>query len=411
MNQLTLVSRPIGLDTSRLPTRARWALRLLARLEHGTLEVHFPDGQRAAFGSGQPHARIELANWNVFSAALRSGDIGFAESFVAGDWATPDLAELLALFARNRASLERFIYGSLWGGLAYRLRHLLNRNTRTNARRNVHAHYDLGNDFYALWLDPTMSYSSALFGAQPGRPIAPAGDDALIAAQRAKYARVLDELRLAPGARILEIGCGWGGFVEFAARAGCAVKGLTLSPAQLDYARARLRRQNLQADLCLQDYRDERGTYDGVASIEMFEAVGEVYWPTYFETLARCLKPGAHACVQTIVIADALFERYRRGTDFIQQYVFPGGMLPSPRAFEAHAARAGLQIVARLPFGRDYAITLASWRARFNAKLDAVRALGFDERFVRLWNFYLAYCEAAFAEGNTDVVQYTLRRR
>lgn len=411
MNELAADARTIALDTSRFPPQARWALRLLARLEHGTLDVHFPDGQRAAFGSGRPRAQIRLANWNVFGAALRSGDIGFAESFVAGDWTTPDMVELLALFARNRAAVERFIYGSFWGSLAYRLRHLRNRNTKANARRNIHAHYDLGNDFYALWLDRTMSYSSALFGAPPRAAIAPAGDDALVAAQHAKYARVLDELQLAPGARILEIGCGWGGFAEIAARAGHAVTGLTLSPAQLDYARTRLRRGGLSADLRLQDYRDERGTYDGVVSIEMFEAVGEAYWPTYFGTLARCLKTGAHACVQTIVIADELFARYRRGTDFIQQYVFPGGMLPSPRAFEEHAARAGLQVVARLRFGRDYAITLASWRARFAARLDAVRALGFDERFVRLWTFYLAYCEAAFAEGNTDVVQYTLRRR
>ena len=411
MNEFTLDARHVGLDTSRFPARARWALRVLARLEHGTLDVQFPDGRRAAFGSGQPHACIGLANWNVFAAALRSGDIGFAESFVDGDWTTPDLVELLALFARNRASLERFIYGSFWGGLLYRLRHLRNRNTRASARRNIHAHYDLGNDFYALWLDPTMSYSSALFGAPPSSAVAPADEDALVAAQRAKYARVLGELKLAPRARILEIGCGWGGFAEIAARAGHSVTGLTLSAAQLDYARARLRRNGLDADLRLQDYRDERGAYDGVASIEMFEAVGEAYWPTYFDTLARCLKPGARACVQTIVIADELFERYRRGTDFIQQYIFPGGMLPSSRVFEEHAARAGLQIVARLPFGRDYAITLATWRKRFTARLDAVRALGFDERFVRLWTFYLAYCEAAFAEGNTDVVQYTLRRR
>jgi cyclopropane-fatty-acyl-phospholipid synthase len=241
--------------------------------------------------------------------------------------------------------------------------------------------------------------------------IAPVGEDALAAAQRAKYARVLDALELAPGARILEIGCGWGGFAEVAARAGHAVTGLTLSPAQLDYARARLRSQRLAADLRLQDYRDEHGVFDGIASIEMFEAVGAAYWPAYFATLARCLKPGKRACIQTIVIDEALFERYRRGTDFIQQYIFPGGMLPSPRAFEEHAQRAGLQIVASMRFGRDYAITLASWRARFTARLDAVRALGFDERFIRLWTFYLAYCEAAFAEGNTDVIQYTLLRR
>jgi cyclopropane-fatty-acyl-phospholipid synthase len=413
MNELTLGFRSIGLDTSRFPRRARWALRLLARIEHGTLDVHFPHGQRASFGSGRPHATIRLANWNVFGAALHSGDIGFAESFVAGDWTSSNLVELIALFARNRAAVEEFVYGSFWGRLAYRLRHLRNRNTKANARRNIHAHYDLGNDFYSLWLDPSMTYSSALFGRGVSDGAAahvPASDIELLAAQQAKYARVLDELALNRGARVLEIGCGWGGFAETAARAGVHVTGLTLSPAQLEYARERLKRHNLAADLRLQDYRDERGTYDGIASIEMFEAVGERYWPSYFATLNRCLKPGARACVQTIVIADHLFDRYRAGTDFIQQYVFPGGMLPSPQAFRAQVRKAGLKIVTELAFGRDYARTLATWRARFMQQLAAVRALGFDDRFVRLWEFYLAYCEAAFAEGNTDVVQYTLEK-
>jgi len=413
MNELTFDSRPIGLDTSRFPLRARWALRLLARIEHGTLDVHFPDGQRASFGSGSPHAAIQLANWNVFGAALDSGDIGFAERYIAGDWTSPSLVDLIALFARNRASVEGFIYGSFWGRLAHRLRHLRNRNTRANARRNIHAHYDLGNDFYALWLDPSMTYSSALFapGASDGAAAhAPASDAELQAAQKAKYARVLDELALARGARVLEIGCGWGGFAETAARAGVHVTGLTLSPAQLAYARERLKRQKLTADLRLQDYRDEHGAYDGIASIEMFEAVGEQYWPSYFATLRRCLKPGARACVQTIVIADHLFDRYRAGTDFIQQYVFPGGMLPSAQAFRAQARNAGLRVVTELAFGRDYARTLATWRARFTHRLDAVRALGFDDRFIRLWEFYLSYCEAAFAEGNTDVIQYTLEK-
>jgi cyclopropane-fatty-acyl-phospholipid synthase len=413
MNELTLGFRSIGLDTSRFPRRARWALRLLARIEHGTLEVHFPDGQRASFGSGRPHAAIRLANWNVFGAALHSGDIGFAESFVAGDWTSPDLVELIALFARNRAAVEEFVYGSFWGRLAYRLRHLRNRNTKANARRNIHAHYDLGNDFYSLWLDPSMTYSSALFvrGVSDDAAVhVPASDIELQLAQQAKYARVLDELALDRGARVLEIGCGWGGFAETAARAGVHVTGLTLSPAQLEYARERLKRHNLAADLRLQDYRDEHGTYDGIASIEMFEAVGERYWPSYFATLNRCLKPGARACVQSIVIADHLFDRYRAGTDFIQQYVFPGGMLPSPQAFRAQARKARLKIVTELAFGRDYARTLATWRARFLQQLAAVRALGFDDRFIRLWEFYLAYCEAAFAEGNTDVVQYTLEK-
>jgi cyclopropane-fatty-acyl-phospholipid synthase len=239
-------------------------------------------------------------------------------------------------------------------------------------------------------------------------PHAPADTTTLQRAQQAKYARVLDALQVRPGARLLEIGCGWGGFARAAARAGHHVRGLTLSLAQLAFAQERLAGEGLTAALCLQDYRDETGTYDGIASIEMFEAVGEAYWPAYFATLARCLKPGARACVQTITIDDALFARYRRSTDFIQQYIFPGGMLPSRTAFAQCARAAGLRIVDTFAFGRHYARTLATWRARFLAQLPAVRALGFDDRFIALWTFYLSYCEAAFAQGNTDVVQFTL---
>jgi cyclopropane-fatty-acyl-phospholipid synthase len=405
MNDYALDAAPPA--SIALPLRQRWLLRLLNRLDHGTLHVRFPDGQQARFGSGAPRADIALANFNPLSAALKSGDIGFAESYVAGDWSTSDLPRLLALFIRNRGAAEQVIYGSGAGRLWYRLRHWLNRNTRAQAKKNIHAHYDLGNDFYALWLGASMTYSSALFddACDPHRPASAAE---LAAAQRAKYTRVLDELALPRGARVLEIGCGWGEFAATAARANLQVTGLTLSPAQLAFARDRLARQGLDGELKLQDYRDEHGRYDGIASIEMFEAVGEAYWPAYFATLKRCLAPGGRACVQTIEIADALFERYRRGTDFIQQYIFPGGMLPSPRAFAAHARDAGLAIVAAHSFGRHYARTLATWRAQFSAQEAAVRALGFDARFLRLWHFYLAYCEAAFAEGNTDVTQYTL---
>ena len=258
--------------------------------------------------------------------------------------------------------LESAIYGRWWGGLAYRIRHLLNRNTRAGSRRNIHAHYDLGNPFYRLWLDPSMTYSSALFdGDRDGD-----GTRSLEQAQQAKYRRILDELALEPGASVLEIGCGWGGFAELAARDGLQVRGLTLSTEQLAHARERLAGAGLagRAEFALQDYRDEHGTYDGIASIEMFEAVGESYWPAYFDTLRRCLAPDGRAVVQTITIDDALFERYRRSTDFIQQYVFPGGMLPRPSVFETHARNAGLRIVRTLAFGQDYARTLALWRER-----------------------------------------------
>ncbi len=413
MNEVALhptaaaLPRPAA-DTSRYPRAARLVLRLLEQMQHGSLTVTFPDGQRAAFGRGTPHADIALANWNVFGATLKSGDVGFGESFVAGDWHTSDLAQLLVVLQRNRAAMEKVIYGSFVGGLLYRIRHLLNRNTREQAKRNIHAHYDLGNDFYALWLDPTFTYSSALF-ADLGDCHAPADIDALTRAQQSKYARVLDELQLAPGANVLEIGCGWGGFAQRAVEAGHRVRGLTLSPAQFQHARRRLA-DAPNAEFLLRDYREEQGRYDGIASIEMFEAVGEQYWPTYFATVARCLAPGARACIQTITIDDTLFDRYRKGTDFIQQYIFPGGMLPSPSRFERHAADAGLRIVNRLSFGRHYAKTLRTWRERFTAQLPAVRAQGFDDRFIAIWSFYLAYCEAAFAEGSTDVVQFTLAR-
>ena len=405
--------RPDALDQRAFPAKVRWVLKLLSRAQHGALLLQFPDGQRACFGQGGPVADVHLANFNVFEAALKSGDIGFAETYAAGDWSSTDPARVLTFFVRNRAAVERVIYGSFWGSLMYRLRHLLNRNSKPQAKKNIVAHYDLGNAFYSLWLDSSMTYSSALFAqaATDGAAVhLPAAAHELESAQRAKYARVLEELKLSRGARVLELGCGWGGFAETAARAGVHTTGLTLSPSQLEYAQQRLKRQKLKADLKLQDYRDEQAVYDGVASIEMFEAVGEQYWPAYFATLHRCLKPGARACVQTITIDDALFDRYRSGTDFIQQYIFPGGMLPSPSVFRAQAEKAGLQVVEAHRFGRDYAKTLATWRASFMNQQAAVHALGFDDAFIRLWEFYLAYCEAAFAEGNTDVIQYTLVR-
>lgn len=400
------------LDTAQFPATARWVLKLLDRAANGALLVTFPDGQHARLGHGRPIADIALSNWNVFTAALKSGDIGFAETYAARDWTSSDPARVLYFFVRNRAAAERVIYGSFWGSLAYRVKHLFNRNTRKQAKKNITAHYDLGNAFYSLWLDASMTYSSALFAPHlqaPARELpAPVDEATLRSAQDAKYRRVLEELQLQQPGRILEIGCGWGGFAEAAAHAGHAVRGLTLSPSQLEYAQLRLRRQQLAADLVLQDYRAEDGRFDGIASIEMFEAVGEEYWTSYFDTVARCLKPGARACIQTITIDEPLFDRYRRSTDFIQQYIFPGGMLPSPSVFRAQAARAGLRVVNEHRFGPDYARTLTTWRARFMKQAPAVRSLGFDDRFARIWEFYLAYCEAAFTEGNTDVIQFTL---
>jgi cyclopropane-fatty-acyl-phospholipid synthase len=390
-----------------MPVAARTVLGLLKGLQGGTLVLDLPDGTQRSFGDDQgPRVSIRLNNWAPCAAALRSGDIGFAESYIAGDWTTPDLAGLLRLVAGNRRALDEVIHGSWAGRLLYRLRHLLKRNTRANSRKNIHAHYDLGNGFYRLWLDGTMNYSSALFEGNT--------DQSLSQAQDAKVRRALRMVGVKPGDRVLEIGCGWGALAEKATgEFGASLTGVTLSTEQLAFARERLAVAGAaeRADLRLQDYRDIADTpFDAICSIEMIEAVGREYWPTYFGGMARLLKPGGRACIQSIVIRDDLFERYVGSTDFIQQYIFPGGCLPSPGRFVHEARAAGLRVVDEFRFGRDYAETCRRWRAEFMARRTEVLALGFDERFMRIWEFYLAYCEAGFDVGDIDVIQFTLQR-
>jgi len=408
-NNSTAFTLPAG-----APSAARATLKLLLRLKHGTLTVKLPDGSVQRFGNGQgPQASLHLLNWSVCSAALKSGDIGFAESYIAGDWTTPHLTDLLQVFIVNRKEVEDVIYGTWLGRFAYRLKHLLNRNTKANSQKNIHAHYDLGNAFYELWLDGTMNYSSAIFETP---------ETSMKDAQHAKVRRALRMAQVKPGDRVLEIGCGWGALAEKATKEfGASVVGVTLSTEQLEWANKRMQREGVaeQADLRLQDYRDigkaahlstKDAPFDAICSIEMIEAVGREYWPEYFQTVARLLKPGGHACIQSIVIADEFFERYISSTDFIQQYVFPGGCLPCPKEFRAQAAKAGLQVVDEFSFGQDYARTLQLWHEQFAAQKAHVLQLGFDERFIRIWEFYLSYCEAAFLEASTDVVQYTLRK-
>ena len=403
----TFTASPLSLPAAA-PAAARAVFRLLQGLSVGTLDLQFPDGSQARFGEGAaPRAAMRLNDWSVCTASLKSGDIGFAESWIAGGWTSPDLAALLKLFIANRDAIEKVIYGTWWGRLIYRARHLLNRNSRQGSKKNIHAHYDLGNAFYKQWLDETMNYSSALF----------AGDNALSMpqAQAAKVRRALHECAVQPGQRLLEIGCGWGALAETAATEfGARVTGVTLSTEQLAYAQDRVQRAGVagQTELRLQDYRDIADEpFDAIASIEMFEAVGREYWDSFFATLRNKLKPGGRACIQTITIRDDLFDRYVRSTDFIQQYIFPGGLLPSVSEFKAQAARAGLEVTNELDFGRDYAETLRRWRAQFLSRDGQVRQLGFDTRFMRIWEFYLAYCEAAFDTGNTSVVQFTLQKK
>lgn len=377
----------------------RTVFSLLENLSGGLLEIRLPNGASALFGNGERGVTLQVHDEALFSRVLARGDIGLAEAYLDGQWDSPDVTGLLALLARNRDVLAKAVYGSWRQLLAARLHHWFNRNSRAGSKRNIMAHYDLGNDFYRLWLDRSMSYSAAIFRAED--------DGSLISAQHAKYRRILDRLQARPGDRVLEIGCGWGGFAEMAVQDGLHLTGLTLSPAQLDWAKKRVP----QADLRLQDYRDTQARFDHLVSIEMFEAVGERWWPTYFSTVARALKPGGRALIQSITIHDDLFASYRRGTDFIQQYIFPGGMLPSRSAFRKAAERQGLKITDEFAFGFDYARTLAEWRCAFESSWPQISTLGFDETFRRLWRFYLCYCEAGFLAGNIDVLQFELAHR
>ncbi|MDT8345195.1 MAG: cyclopropane-fatty-acyl-phospholipid synthase family protein [Thermohalobaculum sp.] len=376
------------------------------RLRHGRFEVVLPDGRRFVVTGAEPGptGRLEVRRHDFFTRLVREGDLGFSEMYLEGWWETPDLQALLDLILANNDSLGRGFPAMALVRAYERLRHWLRTNTRRGARRNIAYHYDLGNEFYARWLDPSMTYSSALFTGQ--------GED-LMQAQANKYASICDQIGLCPGDHVLEIGCGWGGFAEYAIRErGARVTGLTLSREQHDYARQRLFDAGLaeRAEICLRDYRDERGSYDAIASIEMFEAVGERYWPTYFQALRDRLRPGRMAGLQIITIADGLFAQYRRQTDFIQKYIFPGGMLPSPRVLRQQAEDAGLDVVGSVEFGESYSRTLREWRDRFVSHWGEIRELGFDERFSRMWNFYLASCAACFQAGTTDVTQISLRR-
>ena len=376
------------------------------KLPKGRLDIVLPDGRRFRHEAASPGfvAEIAVRDPDVFARLVREGDLGFCEAYLDGDWSTPDLQAFMDFLHDGAEAVYDGFPGQALVRAYERLRFWLQSNTRRQARRNISHHYDLGNGFYRLWLDDSMTYSSALFDR---------GQQSLEAAQRRKYESLVDQMGVAEGDHVLEIGCGWGGFAEYAAKErGLRVTGLTISKEQLAYAEARMRREGLadRVSLKLQDYRDERGSYDGVASIEMFEAVGERYWPTYFDTLGRCLKPGANASLQIITIADHRWDIYRQGVDFIQKYIFPGGMLPSPSALRREAARAGLSVARHMEFGQSYSETLRRWHETFSARWEEVARLGFDDRFRRMWDFYLTSCAAAFRGGTCDVTQITLGR-
>jgi cyclopropane-fatty-acyl-phospholipid synthase len=392
-------------DFAGAPMIFRAAFKTMARnWRAGDLTFITPAGGRLRLRGDAPgpQAIVQIKDYRFIRRALAAGDIGFAEGYMAGEWDTPDLTAVLSVFSLNFEQLKRVTEGNPLVGLFNFVSHAFNANSREGSRRNIHAHYDLGNAFYSRWLDPSMTYSAARF-ERPDQP--------LNEAQRNKYKTLAEQMELAPDHHVLEIGCGWGGFAEFAAgEIGAKVTGITISQEQYDFAAKRMFDQGLneKVDIQLIDYRDVAGRFDRVASIEMFEAVGERYWPAYFGKVREVLNPGGRAGLQIITIQDQIFEGYRRRADFIQKYIFPGGMLPSEARLKAETERAGLVWTGIGRFGQNYADTLAAWRRAFDGAWEEIRHLGFDERFRRLWRFYLSYCDAGFRTGRTDVVQLGL---
>lgn len=400
------VRRKIGLAALLSPLFYPMVEQLDLALEYGAIHARLPDGSvRLVGGRGEgPLATIDLHRWRALLRAAHRGSSGWYEAWAAGEWCSADPVALFDVLMRNRVTLGNATRARGLGRLLQRWLHARRRNSKSGAAHNIKAHYDLGNDFYAAWLDETMSYSAAVF-ADPT-----SGDEPLAAAQKRKLATALARTQTAPGEAILEIGCGWGGFVEFAAREGRAVRGITLSAAQRDAALARIMRGGLErASVDLIDYREIAGTYDAVVSIEMVEAVGQKYWPQYLEVIARSLKPGGRAVLQYITIDDAVFADYARNVDFIQRYIFPGGMLLSEQRFRAIAAAQGLAWEAPFTFGNHYAETLRRWRTAFdNAAEEGRLPPNFDQRFINLWRYYLMYCEGGFRSGGINVGQVTL---
>jgi cyclopropane-fatty-acyl-phospholipid synthase len=392
-------------DLSGTPFTFRTAARtMIENWAIGTMTFVLPDGREVRLEGAEagPDARLIVHDYDFIKRTISNGTIGFGEGYMAGEWDTPDLSVLLEVLASNFARFEKVAFGNPFMAALNSIQHAFRRNSRTGSRKNIHAHYDLGNAFYSRWLDSTMTYSAARFET-PG--------ETLSDAQRRKYRTLCESMALAPDHHVLEIGCGWGGFAEFAAKeVGAKVTGITISEEQFRFAKERMFRLGLaeKADIRLVDYRDVDGRFDRVASIEMFEAVGERYWPTYFDKVSESLKPGGQAGLQIITIREELFEHYKRTPDFIQKYIFPGGMLPSEERLKAVTDRAGLSWGAVNRFGVHYADTLAEWARRFEAAWDEIRRLGFDERFRKLWRFYLSYCEAGFRTARTDVVQLNL---
>ncbi|ESQ80060.1 cyclopropane-fatty-acyl-phospholipid synthase family protein [Asticcacaulis sp. YBE204] len=402
----TLETTGLMADLKIVPPALRQPLKVLRHNWHrGSLDIVFPNGKVFEIRGQEPGPAgvLKVSDFRFLKRVLAAGDIGFCDGYVAGEWDTPDLAELLEVFTLNIDRLKRFLTGNPLVQMINRVAHFFNRNTKAGSKRNIFAHYDLGNAFYGQWLDQTMTYSSALFR----------DTNNLEAAQTAKYAALARMVDLKAGQHVLEIGCGWGGFAEYAAKVvGARATCLTISQAQHDYAVDRMKRLGLddKVEVLMLDYRDVQGQFDAIVSIEMFEAVGEQFWGDYFRKVEACLKPGGKAGLQIITIRDDLFDDYRQRPDFIQKYIFPGGMLPSLKKLREQTNKVGMTVTADMGFGHDYAHTLKLWAQRFEAAWGEGRITGFDAAFRKMWLFYLAYCEAGFRTGRTDVVHYGVQK-
>jgi cyclopropane-fatty-acyl-phospholipid synthase len=389
-----------------VPYLVRKVLAPTTRIRVGCLTVTLPDGRSVRLDSGRagPQAELVIKNYAFARRLLVGGEIGFGEGYLQGEWDSPKLETLIELMSVNRDVIEVALPGRLWKRALTLIGHALNRNTRAGARQNIKAHYDLGNAFYQTWLDHTMTYSSAVF--EPG-------DNDLAAAQTRKYRLLAERAGIRPGESVLEIGCGWGGFAEFAAKElGCLVTGLTISKEQFDFATERMRKAGVddRVTIAMRDYRDEKGIFDRITSIEMFEAVGEGFWPGFFRQMRERLRPGGTAGLQVITIAEQLWPSYRRNVDFIRRYIFPGGMLPTATIMRGLGEKYGLPMLNEWTFRHDYAATLAQWRERFLTAWPKLKPLGFDERFRRMWEYYLSYCEGGFRGGSIDVRQMVFTR-
>ena len=393
-------------DARDLPRYFPQVFAMAQEMNNGRIDFVLPDGRRfrAEGKNPGPVAEVHIHNPDLFARLIREGDLGFCDAYLDAWWSTPDLQAFMDLVHADNEDIYDGFPGQGFVRIFEKFRFWMQRNHKAQAKKNISYHYDLGNDFYTLWLDDTLTYSSALFET---------GQESTEKAQIAKYRQLVDEMGAKPGDHILEIGCGWGGFAEYAARErGLRVTGLTISEEQFKYARERIEKAGLsdRVEFKLQDYRDERGSYDGIASIEMFEAVGEKYWPAYFEVVRERLRPGAQATLQIITVQDRRWEVYKRGVDFIQKYIFPGGMLPSPSVLRDQITRAGLSVEKSIEFGPSYSLTCRRWHESFSEKWDQIARMGFDARFRRMWEFYLTSCAATFESGNCDVTQITIRR-